>query len=454
MKTPSTTILRALLLLAFAFATGLAARAQEISVPLKLDTTILTQDGSLWGQLTFFNDDIPMSKERPAAVKKEPAYNGTPEFGQIKLGNGPKSVTLVVFDRPNPPIDWNLSRIYVDVNQNGDLTDDGDGKWPSVQARGDAARLGTLFPLLHASWGTPEKETASADYSVMLVSVSMPNRGQIVSYRRSTGRTGTLPVAGRDVRVVLIENDNDALFNKALDDDNRLTGPGKVERPMWLLADFDGDGIFSKTETLDARKPFALGGAVYEARAAMDGSRLTLVPTTRAAQRAGVPVPRAFVGLAPGTVAPDFTALLPDGTSMKLSDLRGKIVVLDFWATWCGPCVRSMPTLDKLYTKLQGQGLTVLGLCVSDDRTAFDQWMVTPKVKTSYPKVFDPNGVKATRDNAEQRAKGLGVPYKVNGIPTMYVLDREGKIVDGIMGFGGEEDDRLAKLLVKAGLKL
>jgi len=242
---------RALLLLAVA--SGLVLRAQEISVPLKLDTTILTQEGSLWGQLTFFNDDIPMAKERPAAVKKEPVYHGTPEYGQIKLGNGPKSVTLVVFDRPNPPIDWNLSRIYVDVNQNGDLTDDGDGKWPSVQARGAAARLGTLFPLLHASWGTPEKETASADYSVMLVSVGMPNKGQIVSYRRSSGRTGTLPMAGREVRVVLIENDNDALFNKALDDDNRLTGPGKVERPMWLLADLDGDGIFGKTETFDAR---------------------------------------------------------------------------------------------------------------------------------------------------------------------------------------------------------
>ncbi|MSU25175.1 MAG: TlpA family protein disulfide reductase [Opitutus sp.] len=434
--------------------TGLAVRAQEISVPLKLDPTILTSDGSLWGQLTFFNDEIPLAKERPAAVKQEPKYNGTPEYGQIKLGNGPKSVTLVVFDRPNPPIDWNLSRIYVDVNQNGDLTDDGDGKWPSVQARGDAARLGTLFPLLHASWGTPEKETASADYSVMLVSVGLPNKGQIVSYRRSTGRTGTLPVAGRDVRVVLIENDNDALFNKTLDDDNRLTGPGRVERPLWLLADLDGDGIFGKTETFDARKPFVLGGATYEARAPMDGSKLTLVPTTRVAQRAGVPVPRPFVGLAPGTVAPDFTALLADGTSMKLSELRGKIVVLDFWATWCGPCVRSMPTLDQLYTKLKDQGLTVLGLCVSDDRTAFDQWMVTPKVKTSYPKVFDPNGVKATRDNAEQRAKGLGVPYKVNGIPTMYVIDREGKIIDGILGFGGDDDDRLAKLLVKTGLKL
>jgi peroxiredoxin len=454
MNTPIARLCRVLLLLAFASAAVTSARAQEISVALKLDPNILTSDGSLWGQLIFFNDDIALSKQRPAAVKKEPAYNGMPEYGQIKLGNGPKSVTLVVFDRPNPPVDWNLCRVYVDVNQNGDLTDDGDGKWPTVQTRGEGARLGTLFPLLRASWGTPDQETGSAGYSVMLVSVSMPNKGQILSYRRTSARTGSLPVAGRDVRAVLIENDNDALFNKRMDDDNRLTGPGRAERPMWLLLDLDGDGLFSKTETIDARRPFALGGKTYEARAAMDGSQLTLVPTTRAAQKAGVPTPRPFVGLAPGSIAPDFTALRADGTSMKLSDLRGQIVVLDFWATWCGPCVRSMPTLDKLHTTLKDQGMTVLGLCVMDDRAAFDQWLLTPKVKTGYPKVFDPNGVKATRDNAEQRAKGLGVPYKVNGIPTMYVIDREGKIVDGILGFGGEEDDRLAKLLKKAGLKL
>jgi thiol-disulfide isomerase/thioredoxin len=441
---------RSVALLAFALT---AARAQEISVPLKLDTTILTQDGSLWGQITFYNDELPMVTERPAAVKKEPAYNGTPEYGQIKLGDGPKSVTLVVFDRP-PAGQWELCRVYVDLNQNGDLTDDGDGKWTSIMARGEGARMGPNFPALHASWGTATRETSSADYAIMLVSVRPPNRPQSVSYRRASARTGTLPVAGRDVRAVLIENDNDALFNKQLDDDNRVIGPGKPDRPLWLLVDLDGDGIFSKTETIDARKPFALGGKNYEAHAAPDGSKLTLVPTERAVQKAGVPVPKPFLGLAPGTVAPDFTALKADGTPMKLSDLRGQIVVLDFWATWCGPCVKSMPTLDKLQAKLKDQGMTVLGLCVSDDRSAFDQWMITPKVKTSYLKVFDPNGVKTTATNAEQRAKGLGVPYKVTGIPTMYVLDREGKIVDGILGFGGDDDDRLAKLLVKAGLKL
>ncbi len=328
-----------LLLLPLLVATLGSTRAEDLVADLKLDTTILTNEGSLWGQLIFFNDEIPFSPQRPAEVKKEPAYNGVPDYGRIKLGNGPRSETLVVFDRPKPPVDWNLSRLYIDLNQNGDLTDDGDGKWSSVGARpgGTSARLGPQFPMLHASWGTPEKETSGAAYSVMISSTAMPDKPQSVSYRRGTARTGSLPVERRIVRIALIENDNDALYHKSLDDEQKLTGPGKVDRPMWLLADLDGDGRFSRTETLDARRPFTLGGKTYEAHAAPDGSRLTLTPTTRAAQKAGTPVPAAFTGLAPGTLAPDFTALLPDNEPIKLSSLRGKVVVVDFWATWCGP---------------------------------------------------------------------------------------------------------------------
>lgn len=158
------------------------------------------------------------------------------------------------------------------------------------------------------------------------------------------------------------------------------------------------------------------------------------------------PRPAAPPTLAAGTAAPDFTVSAPDGKLVKLSDLRGKVVVLDFWATWCGPCQRSMPHLEKVYRAVDGKDVAVLGVCVWDQKPAFDTWAAkNAGTKYTFPIAFDPAGSGA--DNVAKR-------FNVGGIPTQYIIDRDGKVVTALVGYYGDGDERLEDALKKEGVAI
>ena len=150
--------------------------------------------------------------------------------------------------------------------------------------------------------------------------------------------------------------------------------------------------------------------------------------------------------LAVGSPAPDFAALTPAGKTVHLSDYKGKTVVLDFWATWCGPCQRSMPHLEHVYQQVKDKNVAVLGVCVWDEKPAYDKW-VTKNMGTVYnfPVAFDPAG----------RGKGniAGGLYKVTGIPTQYIIDKNGNIAASTVGYS-EGDTRLEANLNKLGVAI
>jgi peroxiredoxin/outer membrane lipoprotein-sorting protein len=150
--------------------------------------------------------------------------------------------------------------------------------------------------------------------------------------------------------------------------------------------------------------------------------------------------------LAAGTPAPDFSVLTPDGKTVHLSDYKGKTVVLDFWATWCGPCQHSMPHLEKVYQQVKDKNVAVLGVCVWDEKPAYDKW-VAKNIGTVYnfPVAFDPAG----------RGKGniAGSLYKVTGIPTQYIIDKNGNVAASTIGYE-EGDTRLEANLSKLGVDI
>jgi thiol-disulfide isomerase/thioredoxin len=124
--------------------------------------------------------------------------------------------------------------------------------------------------------------------------------------------------------------------------------------------------------------------------------------------------------------APDFTLESLDGKSMRLSDLRGKAVLLNFWATWCGPCKIETPWLVELQNQYGAQGLQVIGVAM-DDSGKDDIAKFAKDMGVNYPVLL---GKEAVGD-----AYG-GVP----ALPESFFIGRDGKIVDKIIGLKGRSE--------------
>ncbi len=139
-----------------------------------------------------------------------------------------------------------------------------------------------------------------------------------------------------------------------------------------------------------------------------------------------------FTLLEPPVPAPQASFSDAAGRELTLADFKGRVVLLNFWATWCAPCVREMPTLDRVQGKLSGQGLSVVA--VSEDRGGLEA--VGPFLKQlglRHLEIYlDPRGTLA-------REFGLA------GLPTTLLIDAEGRLVGGLEGPAEwDSDDALA----------
>ncbi|MEY3773310.1 MAG: hypothetical protein RLZZ129_90, partial [Verrucomicrobiota bacterium] len=153
------------------------------------------------------------------------------------------------------------------------------------------------------------------------------------------------------------------------------------------------------------------------------------------------------VRLQAGDVAPDFTVIGPGGETMKLSDFRGKMVLLDIWATWCGPCIASMPHQSGLAEKFAKDGLVVLAVCASDTRANYDGWVSRNRDKYKFLTAHDPAG-------RDWKNSVFNTHYGVGGFPSLFLIDRDGKLVGQTAGGGPNENPHLTRLLAKGGLPI
>jgi cytochrome c biogenesis protein CcmG/thiol:disulfide interchange protein DsbE len=127
-----------------------------------------------------------------------------------------------------------------------------------------------------------------------------------------------------------------------------------------------------------------------------------------------------------GPKAPDFSLLDLSGQMKTLSDYRGKVVILDFWATWCPPCRMTIPELVRLQERYRDKGLVVLGISLDDPEQFSDQHLLAFKEK------FEINyTILRFTPRVLQEYFAIERP----AIPTMFVIDRKGKIRDRLVGY-------------------
>ena len=112
-----------------------------------------------------------------------------------------------------------------------------------------------------------------------------------------------------------------------------------------------------------------------------------------------------------GQVAPDFVLKSATGENLRLSEYRGDVVLINFWATWCGPCRQEMPILDDLYGRYQRVGFNLLGVNIDEDSRRAMQ--MVQELGVNFPVLFDEN-------------KEVSKLYEVEAMPVTILVDREG----------------------------
>ncbi|MCW3055552.1 MAG: Thiol-disulfide isomerase and thioredoxin [Chthonomonadales bacterium] len=143
-----------------------------------------------------------------------------------------------------------------------------------------------------------------------------------------------------------------------------------------------------------------------------------------------------------GGPAPELVLPLTKGAKpVALSSWKGKVVLIDFWATWCKPCRQSIPAIEHIYEKYHAKGLEVVGISVDDEKTAINIPDAVKALKMTYPVVL-------ASDIPDIRSK-----YNFDGIPQLYLIDKKGNVSQTIAGVEspGSLDARVEALLNEKG---
>ncbi len=360
--------MRWIALLALALA-GLA-QGQEIRLqPVSIESV------GQWAQAL-----VPLRlKPTPAQdVKLEGTTLALSQWGEVALGQA--RYTLLLGALATGEV-----QLWVDRNRDRKLTAD-------EALRGQPVSGGLTWSL------NLQAEPAGGEPYAYPVVVLWPEGRGYVFLLGGAPRRGALELEGGVHTFTLVDGDLDGVYGSKGD---------------FYVVDVDGDEVLygdpDGHERFAFDEAFTVGNKSFRlSRVAPDGRWVQLAPTVFVPPK---------VALIPGHAAPDFQfRSFATGQTLALSHFRGRVVLLDFWATWCGPCMNELPSLLTLYKKFSADGFEIVG--VSLDIHASELQRVIESYGIPWPVAFE----------GKQWDNSLAQLYRVYQIPTSYLLDRQGRI--------------------------
>ncbi|HZS48243.1 MAG TPA: TlpA disulfide reductase family protein [Blastocatellia bacterium] len=283
--------------------------------------------------------------------------------------------------------------LYLDLNENGDLADDRPWKF---EKNGDKYEL-VVNAMMSATEGDT-KISFPIIFKVQIAHIKMQGQKDMLTMLHFGGsiRRGVLRVDGKEIAFGLLGTNGtyDRQGDCVLIDKN---GDGKL----------DAETPKSSELYKLAEKYINIGQTSYQINVDRFGRSLTLTPLAeKRPDRAK---------LTPGDEAPDFSFTDLDGKPHKLSDYRGKLVLIDFWGSWCFPCVVEAPKMVETYNKLHDKGFEIIGIDRSD------------KEETVRKFIADKNMTWV--QTREEDDGPLNALFRVDSWPSHFLIDRDGKVI-------------------------
>ena len=388
----------------------LAAGAVPLAVDLALDDfkPIQVQLGWLssgvntfYSLREFFPDErflggerIVLGADKPASLRRVPDGLAAPLYGEFIFGPSGQPMTVeVVVDEP----DGKPARLWVDRNGNGDLTDDPPIEWKVHRSPNpdgpDFTKYRGRVMLLIQSGGKP------LEFGLQMQRMAKDNPyfksdADFLAYWRDYARTGYVTLGGKNIRAAL----------------DNLNTSGDYRDRAALRLDLDGNGRFmDRGESFGITKPFNVGGTTYEIIDMSPlGESFKIVKSHQKVLE--IPIVPDFLA---GEKVPPFVRIALDGRKVSFpDDYKGKLVLLDLWATWCGPCLAEMPNLVKAYARFREQGLEILGISLDSAGQGQLVAQLAKSKSMSWPQIYDGKGFES---GLAKMQHGIPWPLLVDG---------------------------------------